>query len=57
LLTPLIADIVKSSEFEDFAQRAGNQVVFLTGDEFSSRMIADRETLAPLVKAAGMKAE
>jgi tripartite-type tricarboxylate transporter receptor subunit TctC len=56
-LTPLIAEIVNSPEFGDFAQRAGNQVVFLTGDEFDRRMIADRETLGPLVKAAGLKAE
>lgn len=56
-LTPLIGEIVNSPEFGDFAQRAGNQVVFLTGDEFERRMIADRETLGPLVKAAGLKAE
>jgi tripartite-type tricarboxylate transporter receptor subunit TctC len=56
-LTPLIGEVVRSPEFEDFAQRAGNQVVFLTGDEFTGRMIADRDTLGPLVKAAGMKAE
>lgn len=54
-LTPLVAEIVKTDDFVNFAERAGNQIEFFGAEEFSRRMIVDRETLAPLIKAAGMK--